>query len=136
MVRDSISLKEAVTHLSIPLTSQECQNVLRRKSFQVLLRNVKTRFRAEVANAPGRNKVSTIGQLQILADKLESEGAHDKAGQLLLSIAKLEGWTSDGGVVNVFGGLSQKDIDALKKQVEDQLDAGVSTESTQLSKPN
>lgn len=127
MVRESKGLKEAVTDLSVPLTSQECATILRRISFQNLLRQAKIRFRAEVANAPGRNKTAAIGQLQILADNLEAQGDHDKAAEVLFKLAKLEGWVGEGNVTNVFGGLSQKDIDILKKQVEKRIDSGVST---------
>lgn len=130
IVREAVGLKDAVTQLSIPLTTQDCQNISRRKSFQTALRTAKIRFQAEVANAPGRNKTSTIGHLQILAEKLELEGAHDKAAEVLFKISKLENWVGEGGVVNVFGGLSQKDIDLLKKQVEERLDPATRTAST------
>lgn len=127
MVRDALGLKEALTHLGVALTTQECQNVLRRKSFQALLRTTKTRFQAEVANTPGRNKTSAIGQLQILADQLQRDGEFDKAAEVLFKLCKLENWVGEGQTVNVFGGLTQKDLDEMRAKLKEQEGTTVAT---------
>jgi hypothetical protein len=136
MAREGKGLKEAITDLSIPLTTNECATIMRRKSFQALLRQAKIRFRAEVAGDPGRSKQSTIGQLQILADKLEAEGSSDKAAAVLLVIAKLENWVGEGGQVNVFQGVTQKDIDEMKAKIARDLESRTAGDSTQPLQPN
>lgn len=119
IVRESKSLKEAVTQLGIPLTTSECENLARRASFQRLIRAARNRYRAEVASDPGRNKQSTIGLFQILVEKLVEEGELDKAAEVLFKLAKVENWVGDGGTVNVFAGLTQKDLDEMRAKIKE-----------------
>lgn len=118
------------------MTSKDCETISRRKSFQSLLRQSRIRFRSEVAGDPGRNKQSTIGQLQILADKLEAQGDSDKAAAVLFQLAKLENWVGETGTVNVFAGLTQKDIDEMKDRIETELAKERSGSGTSQSQPN
>lgn len=118
MVRSGISLKEAITQLDVALTTLECDNVLRRRSFQRLLWTERHRLNKEIASDPDRTKNATIGQMQLLAQKLMDEGAFDKAAEVLFKLARLENWVGEGGVVNVFAGLSQRDIDEMREKLE------------------
>ena len=118
MAREGKGLKEVLTDLGIPLTSAECALVMRRKSFQSLLRTSRNRLAQETASDPGHNKVSLVGKLLILADKLILEGQFDKASEVLFKIGRLENWVGEGGQVNIFGSLTQKDIDEMKAKLE------------------
>jgi hypothetical protein len=119
IVRESKSLKEAVTQLSIPLTTAECENLARRAGFQRLIRQARHRYRAEVASDPGRNKQSTIGLFQILVEKLVEEGELDKAAEVLYKLARVENWVGEGGNINVFAGLTQKDLDEMRAKIKE-----------------
>lgn len=118
MVREGKTLKEAVTELAVPLSSQECVTIMRRKSFQGLLRQARNRQAQEVASDPGHNKVSLVGKLLILAEKLILEGQLDKAAEVLFKAARLEDWVGEGGQVNIFGNLTQKDLDDMKAKLD------------------
>lgn len=120
MVRSGISLKEAITELGIPMTSIECANILRRRSFQKLLWQARHRFNQELASDPLRSKQSTIGQFQILAQKLIEEGSYDKAAEVLFKLARLENWIGIEGQINVFAGLSQRDIDEMRAKLAEE----------------
>jgi hypothetical protein len=117
MVRESKSLAQAITDLGISLSSVEVKKVERRPSFQRLLWDARNQWNKEIADIPTRTKQSTIGQLQLIAQKLVEEGSYDKAAEVLFKLSKLENWVGETGTVNVFGGLSQRDIDDLKKRI-------------------
>jgi len=53
----------------------------------------------------------------ILAEKLMHEGEHEKAGNLLEKICKIEGWTGVDTNVNIFAGLTMKDIQDAKARI-------------------
>ena len=117
MVRESKSLAQAVTDLGVSLSTVDVKKVEKRPSFQRLLWDARNKWNREIADIPSRTKQSTIGQLQLIAEKLIQEGAFDKAAEVLFKLAKLENWVGETGTVNVFGGLSQRDIDDLKKKL-------------------
>ena len=119
MVTEGISLKEAITQLQVPLTSDECQTIQRRKSFRDLLRSARTRLHNEIGSDPSRNKEALIGQLQVQADNLEASGEYDKAAEVLFKIAKVKNYLGDEQTVNVFAGLTAKDFDAIRKRLSE-----------------
>ena len=51
---------------------------------------------------------------------LEGE-QYDKAVTALVALAKLEGWTSDQAQLNIFNDLNAKDIEGLKKKLQDKM---------------
>lgn len=117
MVRESRSLKEVITILGIPLTTEECETIGRRRSFRDLLRAARTRLYNEIGSDPSRSKDALIGQLQIQADALEASGEFDKAAEVLFKLAKVKNYLSEEGTVNVFAGLTAKDFDAIRKRL-------------------
>ena len=122
MVREGKSFKEAVTDLGIALNTQDCVNIAKRMSFQTLLRRAKSQYHIEVGTDPALSKDKVVGQLQILADRLVEKGEDDKAAQVLERLAKLRNWIGDSGSINIFSGLSQRDIDEMKEKLESDRD--------------
>src|SRR5690242_1202712 len=110
MVRQGITLRQAAADLGQMLTVEEAEDAFRRRSFTRLLWAARNRWFAEIAEDPERSKAAKIGQLEILAKKLEDEGAHDKAAEVIFKIAKIEGWLTPDSTVNVFGSLSAKEF--------------------------
>src|SRR5438105_3745059 len=100
MVRESRSLKEVITQLGIPLTTEECETISRRRSFRELLRQSRNRLHQEIGTDPGRTKDATVGQLQLQADNLEAAGEYEKAAEVLFKIAKVRNWIGETGTVN------------------------------------
>lgn len=118
MVRESKSLAQAVTDLGISLSTADVKKIGVRPSFQRLLWDARNKWNREVADIPSRTKQSTIGQLQLIAEKLVQEGNYDKAAEVLFKLAKLEGWVGDASTVNVFGNLSNAELEKLKTKVK------------------
>lgn len=117
MVRESRSLKEVVTQLGIPLTTDEVDTLGRRRSFRDLLRSARNRLHNEIGSDPMRTKDALLGQLQLQADNLEASGEYDKAAEVLFKVAKIKGYLSEESTVNVFAGLTAKDFDAIRKRL-------------------
>jgi hypothetical protein len=124
MVRESKTLAQAVLELEIPdITTREAANIERTKTFQRVLWSERHRFHKELANDPNRNKAAAIGQLQYVIQKLIEENKWDKAAEAILKMAKIEGWVGEQTQVNVFGSLSQDDINKLREEVRKQSDS-------------
>jgi hypothetical protein len=117
MVRNGLTLRVAAQQLNIPVTAGDCENIQRRRSFQKLLRDARGRYHAEVGGDPGLSKISTIGRLSLLAQKLEDEGSFDKAASTLAQLAKIAGWLAPDASVNVFSDLSARDYAEIKKNL-------------------
>lgn len=132
MIREQKSLREAVTDLGIPLNSQECVVFAKRRSFQALLRKAKSVYETEIGTDPGLSKDKVAGQMQILADRLMDKGEDDKAAQVLERLAKIKNWIGEAGSVNIFSGLTQRDIDEMKEK----LGAPGNRASTSANQPN
>lgn len=117
MVRTGMSFKQAATELNKVITVEECNVILRRATFQRLLWEARHRFFSELGANPNFRKETAIGKLLNLAEKLETEGKYDSAAEVIFKIAKMNGWTGPESTVNVFGDLSQKDIDSIRKKL-------------------
>src|SRR5271166_1005821 len=120
MVANSLSLKQAAMELEHEITSAECENVLRRRSFVRALWEERHRYFAQLAKSPNLSKETAIGKLLVLAQKLEEEGKHDKAADAIFKAGKVAGWIGPESTVSVFGELSQRDLDSLKEAVAKQ----------------
>lgn len=110
------------------MTSAESANLYRTKTFQRLLRAERLRFSRELGTDPDWGKKTAVGILLLCAQKLQEESQYDKAAEVILKAAKIEGWlSSDAPNVTVFGGLSQRELDdaraRLTKQTEDEASA-------------
>lgn len=122
MVRENKSLKEAITDLGLALNSIDCANVGRRRSFQELLHTARAKYHSEVGTDPGLTKDAIAGQLKILADQLQAEGNAKDASQVLERLAKVKNWLGEGGTVNIFSGLTTRDIDEMRAKIEQSRD--------------
>ncbi len=117
MARSGCSLKQAAVELGQEVTSEECRALFNRPSFQKELWTAKHKFNIDMARDPDFNQDSVVGKMLILATKLEEEGANDKAAEVLLKLCKIKGWTGPENAVNIFGELTQKDLDAIRETV-------------------
>jgi hypothetical protein len=106
-----------VTELGRIVSLEDCNKLLKRATFQRVLWEARHRFFSELGSNPNYKKESAIGKLLSLAEKLEVEGKFDSAAEVVFKIAKMNGWTGPESTVNVFGDLSQKDIDNIKKKL-------------------
>ena len=119
MVRNGLSLRQAANDLNIAVTSVDLENIQRRRSFQEQLRNERKRYYQELGSDPGVTKAALIGRLLILADKLYEQGDFDKSGEVLFKVAKIRGDVGADASVNVFGNLSARDYDQIRKSLEE-----------------
>lgn len=117
MAQTGCSLSQAATHLQKIVSVDECNVILRRSTFQRVLWEARHRFFSELGSNPNYKKETAIGRLLMLAEKLEQEGKFDSAAEVVFKIAKMNGWTGPESTVNVFGDLSQKDIDNIRKKL-------------------
>lgn len=117
MAQTGCSLSQAATHLQRIVTIDECNAVLRRSTFQRVLWEARHRFFSELGTNPNYKKETAIGKLLALSEKLEVEGKFDAAAEVVFKIMKANGWTGPESTINVFGDLSQKDIDNIKKKI-------------------
>jgi hypothetical protein len=118
MVRENRTFKEAISFLGVPLTSADADLFSRRAAFKRLVAKERDRYYQEIGSNPGLTKEKVVGQLQALADKLEAESLHDKAANVLFQLAKIKNWVGETGNINVFGNLSQKDIDEMREKLK------------------
>jgi len=117
MVRNNSSLKVAALDLGIELDPAEAERLGRRKDFQEILRVERNKFHAAVANDPSRTKSVALGMMWMAAERLARDGEHEKAAATLERIAKVEGWAGNEGNVNIFSGLSARDIAEARARI-------------------
>lgn len=117
MVRNSVSFSQAANDLKLPLSPTECEKVVKRKEFQQILRQEKNAFRQEVANEPGRTKSTAVGMMVLAIENLITEGEWDKAVAAIEKLAKLEGWLGAESNVNIFAGMTARDIATEKERI-------------------
>lgn len=121
MVQEGKSFPQACSEENVFLNTSDADKQFKRASFQKCLRQSRHRYHNEIARDPERNKTTLIGQLQVCADKLMGEGSFDKAAEVLLKIAKIESWINPDNQVNVFGTLTQNDIDKARAVLKDKV---------------
>lgn len=119
MAQTGMGIKEAAGRLGLDLSSETLELVIHRKGFNRLLWEHRHRYFNSLANNPDFKKDTVIGKLISLAQKLEDEGAYDKAAEALLKCSKVAGFVGPESTVSVFGELSQADLDAIRKKVEE-----------------
>jgi hypothetical protein len=110
-------LKAAALEIGHPLDPDEADKVSRRRDFQEILRVEKNKFYSSVANDPTRTKSVVIGQMFTLADRLITDGEFEKAAGVLDKLAKLEGWNGNESNINIFSGLTARDIAEAKERL-------------------
>ena len=119
MVRTQCSLKQAALEVGHPLDPDEADKVSRRRDFQEILRVEKNKFYASVANDPSRTKSVVLGQMWVLADRLIAEGEFEKAAGVLDKLSKMEGWSGNEGNINIFSGLTARDIAEARDRLKE-----------------
>lgn len=116
IVREGKPLFQFTNEANYRITSKECENILRSKAFQEVLRTRRNVYYRELAQDPSQTRAAVEGQLVFIINKLIEQGSYDKAANAALQLAKLKGWTSDQANVSVFSGLSQKELEDLRKK--------------------
>lgn len=112
-----MSFGQAAQELGIELTPLEVDRQSRRREFHEIYRAEKNKHYQAIANDPSRTKSVAIGKLEELIDKLMREGEHDKAAAVIEKLAKLEGWQGGDSNVNVFAGLTARDIAEARTRI-------------------
>lgn len=106
------------------LRAVECENIVRTKEFMAAMRAARNRFYKELSTDPTRSRNTAVGQLLFAVQKLLENEQYDKAVAALAHLFKVEGWTTDQAQVNIFNDLNAKDIDALRKKMQEKKDNG------------
>lgn len=119
VAREGITLREAATRLGVALTTESAANLWRTKGFQRILRTERNRYYAEVGQDPEWRRKTAIGMLLSCVQRLIEDGAHDKAAEVILKAARVEGWLGAETQVSVFAGLSQKDLDLMRERIRE-----------------
>src|ERR1700676_3533465 len=114
MARTGMSLTQAVAEMGLDVTSEECDKLLRSKGFNRLLWEHRHRYFSSLGKDPSFSQDVVIGRLIAQSQKLEEQGAYDKAAEVLLKIAKIRGWVGPDNQVSIFGELSQSDLDKIR----------------------
>jgi hypothetical protein len=117
MARDGCSLQQAATILGERISVEEANRIIKKLSFQELLWEARHRYFGELGANPNWNKQAAIGKLLDLARKLDEDGQFDKAAEVVFKIAKMSDWVGPESTVNVFGELSQADMDDIRAKV-------------------
>jgi hypothetical protein len=112
-------LKQASAEVGHPLDGDEADKVSRRRDFQEIFRIEKNKFYAGVANDPSRTKSVVLGQMWHLADKLIAGGEFEKAAGVLDKLSKMEGWSGNEGNINIFSGLTARDIAEARDRLKE-----------------
>jgi hypothetical protein len=117
MARTGARLAEAATVVGQQIPSKEIEAIERRKGFQELLQETRNRYFIQLATSPTWKKDTAIGLLVADAQSLRDEGSYDKASECVFKAAKMAGWVGVEGQVNVFGELTQKDLDKIREDI-------------------
>lgn len=118
MVRNTVSLMTAAKEMGVELTRGDVLDIERQKSFERVLWSERYNYWKEIATDPERSKNSSIGQLQLLAQKLMEDGSWSMAADTIFKIAKLENWVGSDTQVNVLGGLSEREFKDLERKLK------------------
>lgn len=122
MVTGNMPFKQAAGELKIDWTAAECDKITRRTEFKRILREERNRIHTDVANTPGRNKSSAIGMMVLALENLMAEGEYDKVIAGIEKLAKLEGWMGGDSNIQIFAGLTAKDLAEAKGRLQKELD--------------
>lgn len=120
MVREDKNCWQAATDLELGLTNEECTLLMKNQRFQQILRTERLKLYNELASDPNRSKHTLIGQAMFCVEKLMEQDSYDKALAGLLNIAKIEGFVGSDTNVNVFAGLSSRELAELKQKLKSQ----------------
>jgi hypothetical protein len=117
MVRENKMLVQVANEMELAITSRELLNIEKTKAFQQILWTARNAYYKEIASDPERTKYSMLGAMTLIVQKLMEEGKWDKAAEAILKLAKIEGWVGTEGNINVFAGLSDKQLEEIERKV-------------------
>jgi hypothetical protein len=118
MAREGKTLFQVSNEIDLGLTSKECIDLERDKEFGVCYRGERLKYYKELASDPNRSKESLVGQMFFLADSLMNKDQLDKAATILVNAAKLLGYMDSTQNINIFGNLSQQDLEATRARLK------------------
>lgn len=133
MAAENVSFSEAARELKLDFTAKECELVSRRKDFKRILREEKYKLAGEIANTPGRNKSTAIGMMQHAIEQLMLAGEYDKVISGIEKLAKLEGWMGSDSNINIFAGLTAKEIAEQKEKLLAEINPPQSIKGSQVN---
>ena len=119
MAREGVTLREAATRLKAAISTEDAANLFRTKGFQRLLRQERNRYFAEVGQDGEWRRKTAIGMLLHCCQQLMQNGEFDKAAEVILKASRVEGWLGSETSVNVFAGLSQRELDSLQAKIKE-----------------
>jgi len=119
IVRQGRTLFQYCNEAKLGITSREAENIARTKEFQACLRVERNKVYKELSTDPTRSRTTAVGQLLFAIQKLLENEQYDKAVTALTNLFKIEGWTNDQASINIFNDLNAKDIDALKRKIQE-----------------
>jgi hypothetical protein len=118
MVRNNQTVWQASVELGLGLRDEEAKKLSLNPAFQQVLYQRRNQIAKEIATDPQRDKNTTIGKMVICMDRLMNDDAWEKAANVGMNILKAEGHVGAESAINVFAGLSAKDIDAMKRKLK------------------
>jgi hypothetical protein len=122
MAREGLTLAESVTRLGVAINTIEARNTFRSAQFQRLLLTTRNRHFREVGTNAEWSKKTAVGQLLECAAALFARGEFDKCAEVILKATKIEGWVGEAGNVNVFAGMTGRDLDQIRAKLQERKD--------------
>lgn len=136
MVREGRNIRQAADECDLRLAPEELISIERNKTFQRVLWTERHRFYNDLAKDPTLCKQSLIGQMMFLIQKLIEEGEYDKALTGGMQLAKVQGFVGPEQQVNIFGGVTPKDLDEARKAIVERLKGTEVTNGASISSAN
>lgn len=124
MVREGKTMRQAAMECDLALTVDDCIELEKKKDFQKVLWTERHRFYQELAKDPERSKISLIGQMMFLVQKLTDEGSYEKALEGIFKLMKAEGFIGPENQINLFNGVTPKDLEEAKAKIAERLKQG------------
>lgn len=118
MTREDLGCWQASVELDLGLTQDECADIMKNSVFQTILRSERMKLYNELAQNPMRTKHTLIGQAVFCVEKLMEADQYEKAMNAIMNLAKIEGWVGSDTNINVFAGLSSKELADMKAKLK------------------
>jgi hypothetical protein len=122
MVASGSSISIAAANLGLPLTKDELIRTASREEFRGFLRKAKNELRTSVADDPARTKRAAVGAMWLAIEGLLEEGKNEEAVSAIEKLGKIEGWVGADSNINIFQGMTARDIENEKKRILEKLE--------------
>ena len=122
MVKYDLSLKQAAAELGQDISAEEAEALKNRKLFKELLEQKRLAHYSEIGSNPKLTKEAVVGMIFKLAERLANDREDFKSADALLKLAKMQGWVGaePDSLWKIFSGLSQADINEVRKRLREQ----------------